>query len=241
MKKKKLDIIIPVFNEGKSILKTIEKINKIVSTDHNIFICFDDFKDNTLVVIKKKYPKQKNIFFVKNKSFGAHGAVMTGIKRSKSNYVLVIPADDDYNQKIIDKMILKSEKYNADVVCPCRFTKNSKIINGPFFKFLLVKFVNYSLFYFANIPSKDSTNGFRLFSRKVIENINIVSEEGFTYSIEYLLKSYEKNYTCLDFSADWKERKFGKSRFKIIGWSTSYLKWYFYAWRIFINKLIKKN
>jgi len=236
MKKTKLDIIVPVYDEGETIVDTIKSFNNNVFTSHNILICYDNERDETIFFIKNHFPNQKNIMLVKNLLEGAHGAVMTGISLSKSDYVLVMPADDDYNQKIIDKMISMADENKADIICPSRFEKNSKIINGPFFKFLLVRIVNLTLFYFAKIPSKDSTNGFRLFSRKVINSISIESNKGFTYSIEYLLKSYEKNFKCLDISADWIERKFGKSRFKILKWSTNYLKWYFYAWKIFIKK-----
>ena len=150
-----------------------------------------------------------------------------------------MPADDDYSQDIIDKMIDVAVKNNAEIISPCRFAKNSKIVNGPFFKFLLVRIVNFTLHYLAGVPSKDSTNGFRLFSRKVVDNIQITSTKGFTYSIEYLLKCHEKNFKCLDYPANWVERKFGKSRFRVLGWSTNYLTWYFYAWKVFYKKLFK--
>jgi len=237
MLKKQLDIVMPVYNEGESIFSTINAFNQSVSSSHNILICYDNENDNTISCIKKNFPKQDNIVFVKNDNQGAHGAVMSGIKHSASSYVLVMPADDDYNQDIIDKMIEIAFKNNAEIVSPCRFAKGSKIINGPFFKFLLVRIVNFTLHYLARVPSKDSTNGFRLFSRKVIDNIQITSTKGFTYSIEYLLKSYEKNFKCLDYPANWIERKFGKSRFRVLGWSTNYLNWYFYAWKVFFKKL----
>jgi hypothetical protein len=163
---------------------------------------------------------------------------MSGIEDSLSDYVLVIPADDDYNQNIIDKMVDLATKNKIEIVAPCRFTKNSKIENGPFFKFLLVRLVNFTLYHFARVPSKDSTNGFRMFSRKVINNIQITSKKGFTYSIEYLLKSHEKKFKCIDYPANWKERKTGESRFRIFGWSTNYLRWYFYAWKVFFKNFL---
>ena len=46
---------------------------------------------------------------------------MTGIKNSSSDLVLVMPADDDYNSKLIDKMIDLSNREELDIVCPSRF------------------------------------------------------------------------------------------------------------------------
>lgn len=238
MIKKKLDIIVPVYNEGIGILSTIKAFNELVKTSHNILICFDHENDSSVLNIKKNFTKAENIFFIKNKYIGAHGAVMSGIEKSISNYILVMPADDDYNQNIIDKIVDLAIKDNIDVVSPCRFTNKSRIENGPFFKFLLVRVVNFSLYYLARVPSKDSTNGFRMFSKKVIENIIITSNKGFTYSIEYLLKSYEKKFKCIDYPANWKERKTGESRFRIFGWSRNYLRWYFYAWKVFFKNFL---
>jgi len=232
---KGLDIVIPVYNEGGAIKNTLLSLINNVKTNHNILICYDEDTDTTLQVIKNEFNNQNNIFLIKNQGKGVHSAVVTGLKNSLSDYILVMPADDDYNHLIIDQMIYEAHKSGADVICPSRFSKNSKIVNGPFFKFTIVKIVNYSLYYLAGVPSKDSTNGFRLFSKKVINNVKLKSSRGFTYSIEYLLKAYEQKMIIRDFPADWYERKIGKSRFKIFGWSTDYLEWYFYAWKIFLK------
>ena len=235
--KKKLDIIIPVYQEDENILSTLNNILKLNTFSYNILICYDYDDDPTIKVIKNHMGSQNFIFFIKNKKSGAHGAVMTGIKNSVSDYVLVIPADDDYNIKNIPDMINDIQLQNAEILCPDRFMKGGKIVNGPKLKFLLCRVVNLTLYLFSEINNLDATNGFRLFSRKVIETITIESTMGFTYSLEYLIKSIELNYKVIRYPALWIERKKGKSRFKIMQWSTSYLKWYFYCFKI---KILKK-
>ena len=64
---------------------------------------------------------------------------MSGIKNSKSEYVLVLPADDDYNTENLENMYEKIKKYNLDILCPDRFINKNSIKSGPFFKFLLAK------------------------------------------------------------------------------------------------------
>ena len=235
--KKKLDIIIPVYQEDENILSTLNNILKLNTFSYNILICYDYDDDPTIKVIKNHMGNQNFIFFIKNKKSGAHGAIMTGIKNSVSDYVLVIPADDDYNIKNIPDMINDIQLQNAEILCPDRFMKGGKIVNGPKLKFLLCRVVNLTLYLLSDINTLDATNGFRLFSRKVIDTITIESTMGFTYSLEYLIKSIELNYKVIRYPALWIERKKGKSRFKIMQWSTSYLKWYFYCFKI---KLLKK-
>ena len=237
LEKKNLDIIIPVYNEGELIVDTINSIQNNFDYSFNLLICFDNDLDNTLQSINHSTLNKDNIFYVKNKFSGAHGAVMTGIKKSKSDYILVLPADDNYNTVNLQKMFDMMKDNNIDVLCPDRFIEKDSIENGPFLKFLIVRVVNFSLYYIADIKTKDGTNGFRFFSRKVINNIEIESSTGFIYSLEYLLKALENNYKIGRYPAKWIERKKGESRFKILKWSLDYLYWYFYAFKI---KLFKK-
>jgi len=230
--KKKIDIIIPVYNEGLNIISTLNAIYNFVDHEFNILICYDFDNDTTVSAIKNSnYLNSLNtqIFFIKNNSTGAHGAVMSGIKSSLSDYCVVLPADDDYNINNFNNIINLMISDQIDILCPDRFIKGGSIKNGPFFKFLLARIVNLSLYYLAKMPTKDSTNGFRFFSRKTVQNISIESTEGFTYSIEYLVKGFEKGYRICNYPAMWIERSKGKSRFMILKWAKSYLKWYFLA------------
>ena len=54
----KLSIIIPVYNEGAVITKTINQVEKAVKTPHELLIIYDMDKDTTVVPVKKI---QKNI------------------------------------------------------------------------------------------------------------------------------------------------------------------------------------
>jgi dolichol-phosphate mannosyltransferase len=238
--KKKLDIIIPVYNEGELIVNTLRTIENFFQYPFNVFICYDYDTDNTLDAIEKSSLDKKNIFYIKNKFKGAHGAVMSGIHESISDTILVIPADDDYNTINIQRMFDFMTNNQIDVLCPDRFIEKNSIINGPFVKFLIVRIVNFSLYYLANVYTKDATNGFRFFSRRVIDNIKIQSNTGFIYSLEYLVKSIEKKYKIGRFPAKWIERKKGQSRFTILKWSLDYLYWYFYAFKIKLYKNEKK-
>ena len=161
---------------------------------------------------------------------------MTGILNSNADYVIVMPADDDYNSSIIQKMIDISVKEKYDILCPSRFTDGGSMEKTYLVKKILVISANFLLKRLANMPTHDCTNGFRLFSRRVIDNIKIESSFGFTYSIEYLVKAHRFGYKIGEIPAQWKERKYGKSRFQILKWIFPYMRWFVYAFLSNIKK-----
>ena len=120
-------------------------------------------------------------------------------------------------------------KEGYDVVCPSRFMKEGYIKNCPLIKFLIVKIVSFLLYYLSNVKIKDPTNGFRLFSKKFVDNNNIESKKGFAYSLELLVKGRKKNTKIIEIPSIWIERKDRKNSFKIFKWSGEYLRWFFYA------------
>ena len=60
-------------------------------------------------------------------------------------------------------------------------------------KFLIVKIVSILLYFFSSIQVKDPTNGFRMFSKKIIKKFPIKSTVGFAYSLELLVKAKKHN------------------------------------------------
>ena len=117
----------------------------------------------------------------------------------------------------------------SDIVVASRFIKGGSMTGCPIIKSILVKLASNSLYFLSSIPVKDASNGFRLFSRKLINKVKIESEKGFAYSLELLVKCNRLKYKISEIPAIWVERCEGSSRFKIFKWLPQYLKWYFYG------------
>ncbi len=221
-----LDIIIPVFHEEK-ISNLFELLENNVKTPFRVLLCFDSYKDRTLHCYNPE-DYSFDIDLVLNKGKGVHSAIMTGFKVSQADALLVYPADDLINTKIIDKMH-KCFLSGYHIVVASRFIKGGTMRNCPFPKNLLVRLGSLSLFLLSCIPVMDASNGFRLFSKKLINNVQIESKKGFTYSIELLVKAKRLNFAIAEIPAQWEERSNGKSNFKLISWLSEYMKWYFYG------------
>ncbi|MBD3296685.1 MAG: glycosyltransferase [Candidatus Omnitrophica bacterium] len=223
-----LDIVIPVYNEGENIINVLAALKKEVKTPFRVLICYDSPEDTTLRSLDKMPDPGFEILRVQNRGKGAHGAVITGFQDSSAPAVLVFPADDTFNAEMIDSMF---EKFTggADIVAASRFMPGGCMEGAPFMKDLLVRVSAFTLYHLARVPCHDSSNGFRLFSRRVIEEIPIESSEGFVYSIELLVKCHRLKWNISEVPAKWIERTSGESRFRLGKWLPSYLKWFFYA------------
>ena len=87
----RLDIIIPVYNEGANILQALDALLRAVRTPHRVLICYDRDDDDTLAAIEgnRQTLTGMNIEFVRNRGSGAHSAVLTGFATSKAPFILV--------------------------------------------------------------------------------------------------------------------------------------------------------
>jgi dolichol-phosphate mannosyltransferase len=224
-----LDIVIPVYNEGANILNVLRALDAWVQTPARVLICYDRDDDDTLSTITEHWRDGRlPVVFVRNLGKGAHGAVMTGLRVGGSPYAIIYPGDDDFNAGILDAMVAKAAE-GYDIVCASRFMPGGSMVGCPWLKAFLVHAAAASLYYLALVPARDPTNGFRLFSRRVIERIAVESSEGFTYSLEFLVKVHRLRWGIAEVPAQWFERAAGQSRFKVLKWIPAYLVWYFYA------------
>jgi len=163
----RLDIIVPVYNEGENIVSVLESLESLVKTPFRVLICYDHDDDNTLPVVQR-FEERMTVVYVKNQGIGAHGAVVTGFKESNTSSLIVLPADDPYNAKILDEMYHKFEE-GCDVVVASRFMEGGCMEGCPFIKSVLVRAASFSLYWLSSIPVRDASNGFRLFSRKLLK------------------------------------------------------------------------
>jgi dolichol-phosphate mannosyltransferase len=234
-----LDIVIPVFNEGRNIVRTLSALASALQTPARVLICYDHPDDDTLPAIRDNAQAYAGLAveLVRNPGRGAHAAVMQGFAKSSAPYVMMYPADDDYNAQKLDAMVAWA-RAGCDIVCASRFMRGGTMVGCPPLKAALVRAGNFTLRHLARLPTTDASNGFRLFSRRAIERIQIESREGFCYSIELLVKAHRLGWKVADVPVDWFERQHGQSRFQVLKWLPVYLRWYLYA---FATTLLRRG
>jgi glycosyltransferase involved in cell wall biosynthesis len=225
-----LDIVIPVYNEGRNIVATLSALARAVRTPARVLICYDRPEDDTLPAIRDHPQAHAGLALelVRNTGRGAHGAIMTGFAASTAPFILMYAADDDYNAIIVDRMVALA-RGGCDIVCASRFMAGGSMTGCPLLKSVLVRSANFTLHHVARLPTHDSSNGFRMFSRRVIDEIAVESDQGFCYSIELLVKAHRLGWKIGEAPTRWFERRHGESRFRVLKWLPAYLRWYAYA------------
>jgi dolichol-phosphate mannosyltransferase len=223
-----LDIVIPVYNEKAHIVSVMEALRKEVRTPFRVLICYDFEEDDTLQALAGYERPEGMIEFVRNQGRGAHAAVRSGLAATDAPLVLIYMADDDYNAGLIDRMA-ERVRNGCDLVAASRFARGGTMEGCRWHKALPTVVAAFTLRHFARLPVHDSTNSFRMFSRRLIDAIEIESRIGFTFSIELLVKAHRLGWPTEEIAARWMEREDKPSRFRTFRWMPAYFRWYFYA------------
>ena len=226
-----LSVIIPVHNESKNIKKTINNLKKLKKYIKNFNILFiDDFsKDDTFELLKKYSKKYYFIKVFKNKKKGLGSAIEEGIKRSKLNYVSIFMSDSSDSVSDLIKYYKIISKYKCDAVLGSRFIKKSNIKDYPLIKLFLNRLFNnfVKLIFFSDY--NDFTNAFKIYKKNVLQDLLPIVSENFNVFLEIPLKIISRKYTYKIIPINWKNRKIGKSNFKIKELSSMYIFTLFYC------------
>jgi glycosyltransferase involved in cell wall biosynthesis len=122
----KLSIIIPVYNEEKTINQLLEKVSKvkIEGVEKEIIVVDDGSNDaSTSIISNIKFPIS-NFKFVKHKiNLGKGCAVKTGITYAKGDYIIIQDADLEYDPKYITKLTEPVLLKKAEVVYGTRLDR----------------------------------------------------------------------------------------------------------------------
>ncbi len=222
-----LDIVIPVFNEGRGIAKVLGALARDVRAEARVLLAYDHDDDDTLPVLRGldlRFPIQP----VKNEGRGVHAAVTTAFRSATAPFVLVWPADDDYNTGRVSAM-LEMGQDGCEIVCASRFMRGGRMVGAPPLKALIVRSSAFVLHHLARLPTHDPSNGLRLFSLRLLRAVPLESTAGFTYSIELLVKCHRLGWRICEVPVEWHERTTGQSRFRVLRWLPAYFVWCRYA------------
>lgn len=224
----RLSIVMPVYNEGAVIKKTISKVESSVNTPHELLIIYDMDEDTTVPLVKKIKKKYINIKLIKNIfGKGALNALKTGLQKAKGEAICVMMSDLTDDPKVLNQMM---EKYQEgfDVIAASRYMRGGRQIGGPIIKQILTRTAGLSLHFFVGLPTHDATNSFRVYSRNFLKKVKIESDGGFELAIELTVKAHFNGYKVTEVPTTWTYLA-KESRFDMQRWLPKYIKWYLWA------------
>ena len=224
-----LDIVVPVYNEGKNIRTQLLKVEECIKSAKRVLIVYDFEEDDTLPALERvEHELSYPIVRISNKyGRGALNAIKTGLEEAESEAVLVMMADLSDSIEIVDLMHEMIVSGEADLVCGSRYMKGGKQHGGPVLKGLFSRMAGVTLHLFSGIPTHDVTNSFKMYRKKMLDSITIESNGGFEIGMEITVKAYLSGYTIKEIPSEWFDRSEGKSNFHMWKWMPHYLHWYF--------------
>jgi len=210
---KTISIIIPVYNEEKTIKELLNRIINLKTGLKKEIIAVDDgSKDNSHSVLEK-FKGIKLISHRFNRGKGA--AVRTGLSHSTGDIILIQDADLEYPPEQIPNLLAPILQNKADVVFGSRFLKKEnekwKIFSHYLGNRLISFFAN--LLYGKNLT--DIETCYKIFTKKVKDSLDLRLND-FGFEVEFFANVCAKNYRIAELPIEYKPRVWAEG--KKINW-----------------------
>jgi glycosyltransferase involved in cell wall biosynthesis len=210
----KLSIIIPVYNEKRTISEILKRVQAVeLGLDKEIIIVDDSSQDGTRQILEKyNEPNVKIYFHTKNMGKGA--ALQTGFSKAEGNIILIQDADLEYAPKEYPKLLEPILDGRADVVYGSRF------LGGPhrvlfFWHYLGNKILTTFSNILTNLNLTDLETGYKVFKKEVLASIKLRSKR-FGFEPEVTIKLAKLKCRIYEVPISYSGRDYSEG--KKIGW-----------------------
>ncbi|MBI4692382.1 MAG: glycosyltransferase family 2 protein [Candidatus Terrybacteria bacterium] len=197
-----LSVIIPAYNEGERIIKTIQRISEYLQKQnysYEILVVSDGSKDETAEIISNLKSQISNLNLIDRKENKGKGyTVREGMLAAKGQIRLFTDADNSTDISYFEKMMPLFES-GYDIVISTRDSKDavgaSQEVPQPWYKRLMGNLGNLYIQILAVPGIWDTQNGFKAFTAEATEKIfRLAKIERWAFDVEALALARKFKY-----------------------------------------------
>ncbi len=184
MNKKKLGVIIPVYNEERYIEKVL---NNVLSCDEvaEIVVINDGSTDQTSNILNNKYKNHSSIKIIEyDNNTGKGFAIRLALTKITTPYIIIQDADLEYSVKDYSALLLPLLDNTADVVFGARFLGNNA---DTFIHQLGNRFLTILSNFTTGLSLNDMETCYKLFRSDILKNLDLQSNR-FEIEVEITAK-----------------------------------------------------
>jgi len=210
----KILVISPTYNEAENIQTFISSVFLI--KDLSLLVIDDNSPDGTADIVLSNMKKNTNLHLIsREKKLGLGTAYIEGFEWFlNSDYDFCVQMDSDFSHTFEDLVGLLKYIENADLIIGSRYVPGGSTKGWSTYRRLLSKYANILSKTILNSHIKDLTGGFKILSRKVIEEIvkSKPKSNGYTFQIEVNNLIEKKGFKIIEIPITFVERELGRSK-----------------------------
>jgi dolichol-phosphate mannosyltransferase len=210
----KVLVIIPTFNEAKSLASTVEGLLKQV-TSFDVLVVDDNSQDRTAEIADSLASRQSRVNVLHRKSKQGLGpAYIAGFQYAFENdYDVVVEMDADGSHQAHDLPRILLALEHADLAIGSRWVIGGSVQNWPLSRKFLSRFGNLYAKLMLGTHIHDMTSGFRAYRAKFLEKLisSPVSSQGYSFQVELAYRA-AKTGIVKEVPITFVERTEGKSK-----------------------------
>ncbi len=210
-------IIIPTYNESENILRLVDAL--LSESKNADVLVVDDGVDNTADLVRSRQVSESRLFLIKRPHKGGRGsAVLDGFKFAlASSYERIAEMDADFSHDPREFASLLAASDDNTLVIGSRYLKESTIEGWPLSRKAFSKCANIYANAILRIGISDYTNGFRVYGRRALEQLDIlrIKEQGYIVLSEISYQLFRKGVTFVEVPTRFVNRRRGVSSFSL--------------------------